>query len=124
MSPGATSGCVFCMRIARGDYENEMSGCVVFTPLHPVVIGHKLVVPKQHVESAVEDTLLTGLAFAVAAGIVKRRGDDHYLIVSVGAAATQVRHLHVHILPRVPGDGLTLPWTTQTPRPRPRPRRA
>jgi diadenosine tetraphosphate (Ap4A) HIT family hydrolase len=45
--------------------------------------------------------------------LVKVSGDCN-LITSDGAAATQtVKHLHVHIVPRRDGDGLTLPWSTQ-----------
>ena len=36
------------------------------------------------------------------------------LITSIGPAATQtVPHLHLHLVPRRPGDGLPLPWTPQ-----------
>lgn len=34
------------------------------------------------------------------------------IITSIGANATQtVRHTHLHVVPRRPGDGLALPWT-------------
>jgi histidine triad (HIT) family protein len=37
---------------------------------------------------------------------------DCNLIVSKGPSATQtVAHLHLHIVPRRPGDGLALPWS-------------
>lgn len=36
------------------------------------------------------------------------------VITSIGADATQtVFHTHIHVVPRRPGDGLTLPWTGQ-----------
>jgi histidine triad (HIT) family protein len=34
------------------------------------------------------------------------------IITSTGSSATQtVFHLHLHVVPRSTGDGLTLPWT-------------
>ena len=40
--------------------------------------------------------------------------DDFNLITSSGPAATQtIPHIHVHYVPRWPGDGLHLPWTGQ-----------
>lgn len=92
---------------------------VTFPPLNPVTLGHLLVVPTWHVEHALAEPLLTGHVFQVAAGVAKSFGFDtsdvgYNLITSVGEHATQtVRHLHVHVVPRRPGDGLHLPWTGQ-----------
>ena len=37
---------------------------------------------------------------------------DYNVITSAGRAATQtVMHLHFHLVPREPGDGLMLPWS-------------
>jgi histidine triad (HIT) family protein len=71
--------------------------------------AHLLAIPRLHVEDALEDPELTGHVMEIAAWFA--HGDCN-LITSVGAAATQtVRHLHVHIVPRRPGDGLALPWS-------------
>lgn len=110
------SGCVFC-RIIAGDAPatvvREWPAVVAFTPLGPVTRGHVLVVPRRHVTSAVDDPAITGLTFSAAAEYAGGVGDCN-LITSVGAAATQtVRHLHVHVVPRRTGDGLSLPWTGQ-----------
>jgi histidine triad (HIT) family protein len=86
-------------------------GVVIFEPLHPVAPGHMLVVPRPHVRDATEDPVLTGWVMAAAARLAARVGDCN-IITSVGPAATQtVFHLHVHVVPRRPGDGLALPWT-------------
>lgn len=118
------TGCVFC-EIAAGRAPAKHYGrwisTVVFEPLNPVVPGHMLVAPRQHVSDAVEDPRVTATTMHDAAMVVEylRRIDDRYasvnIITSVGAPATQtVFHLHVHIVPRREGDGLSLPWTEQS----------
>lgn len=114
------SGCVFC-DIVAGSNETKVvydwDEFVGFYPLNPVTPGHLLVVPKRHVADFTEDPLLSGQTVAAAALIQQYResnegAGDCNLITSKGAVATQtVMHLHVHLVPRTAGDGLTLPWT-------------
>lgn len=109
----AAPGCVFCVRIANGDYTAADEHTVAFEPLNPVTPGHLLVVPRSHVPDWRTDPQVTARTAAFAALL----GADlpaANLVTSAGAAATQtVWHLHLHIVPRRPGDGLTLPWTGQ-----------
>lgn len=112
------SDCVFCDIIA-GDapaprHFNTMDEhSVVFEPLNPVTAGHLLVVPKRHVRDATEDIDLTAKVMRAAAWMAKQWSAAN-LITSIGAEATQTRfHLHIHVVPRRPGDGLVLPWTGQ-----------
>ena len=118
-SPGTsgatTNGCAFCRIIERGEYDDEYDGIVDFRPLHPVVPGHRLVVPKVHVADALEDPWVTGETMAYAANLAKTAGlAPCNIMTSVGREATQsVFHLHIHIVPRSAGDGLMLPWTEQ-----------
>lgn len=109
--------CPFCARIAAGEYDYHDDHDVAFQPLNPVTPGHFLVVPRKHMESALEPfaPILLGGAMRLAA-ILARRMDltNCNFINSAGPAATQtVPHLHVHVVPRRPGDGLALPWTGQ-----------
>ena len=79
-------------------------------PLEPVVPGHLLVVPAQHVEDATENPLVTGIAAGVAARVAMRYPSAN-ILTSIGEPATQsVFHLHWHVVPRRDGDGLLLPW--------------
>lgn len=112
--------CPFCEIVAKrapAFILGECASAVAFAPLNPVVSGHTLVVPRVHVEDAIEDPAVTADVFGAAADYVSRlrREGVHYdfnLIASTGAAATQtVKHLHVHIVPRRDGDGLLLPWS-------------
>lgn len=106
------SPCPFC-RITAGDSPAtilaESPEVIVFRPLDPAVFGHALVVPRRHVEDAAEDPDLTGLVFRHAAVYLgKRQGN---ILTSVGPLATQtVPHLHVHVIPRTPHDGLHEDW--------------
>jgi histidine triad (HIT) family protein len=106
--------CVFCA-IACGDAPAEIvrewSDAVAIVPLNPVVPGHVIVMPKSHVTDALDSPVTTA---AVMARVAQLAAGPCNIITSVGREATQtVFHLHVHIVPRADGDGLTLPWTAQ-----------
>lgn len=115
------SGCPFCRRIANGEFDTAYFADVVsFEPLNPVTPGHRLFVPCVHVEDAAESPGTTSAVMMAAATAARELGNDCNLIASVGPAATQtVRHLHIHLVPRRPGDGLALPWTGQEEEPPP-----
>lgn len=110
--------CVFCdivAGVAPADMVRELPDAVAIRPHHPVTPGHILVLPRVHVRDASESTEVTSMTFGAAALTAVALGIPHYnLITSVGAPATQtVLHLHVHVVPRLEGDGLKLPWTGQ-----------
>jgi histidine triad (HIT) family protein len=109
--------CPFCA-IVDGDAPAEIVGrwgeALAIVPLNPVTEGHVLVLPKVHVTSAVDDVNVTAMTMRYAAKYAREHVGDCNIITSVGPAATQtVKHLHVHVVPRVSGDGLALPWTGQ-----------
>lgn len=80
-------------------------------PLNPVTDWHLLVIPVRHVATAATDPHLTGRVASYAAALVAEAGWQANLIANVGpAASATVDHLHWHIVPRTPGDGLALPW--------------
>lgn len=108
--------CPFCKRIEACDLlmDRAVPEAGFFPPLNPVTRGHLLVVPLRHVRDAAEDPFLTGHVMVLASRLAAKMGDCN-LITSVGPAATQtVLHLHIHVVPRRPGDGLMLPWTGQS----------
>jgi histidine triad (HIT) family protein len=115
----AVSHCIFCDLIhgageASVCYEDAQA--LAFMDIQPVNAGHVLVVPKEHLES-LEDVPaeLAMHLFEVAlrlAPIVRRVGgsDDMNIVVNSGEAAGQdVFHYHVHLIPRVAGDGFDIP---------------
>lgn len=106
--------CPFCKIIAGqapADILYEELAATVIAPLNPVTDGHVLVIPPYHVRDAIENPDVTGATMEVAVRYARRVGQCN-LITSVGPDATQsVWHLHIHVVPRRPNDGLILPWT-------------
>jgi len=112
---GAATACPFCERIQAGLYESwcDDPDVVFFEPLSPVTPGHLLFVPVRHVSDALADPYMTALTMEIASRWAAGHADTQScnLITSVGTPATQtVKHLHIHVVPRRPGDGLLLPW--------------
>lgn len=86
----------------------------IIEPLNPVVPGHRIAIPAEHVTDAGDDPAVTARVMRVASQYAARLGQDYNLITSSGEHATQtIRHLHIHIVPRCAGDGLLLPWSNQ-----------
>lgn len=107
--------CPFCL-IARGDipaakvYENDH--VLAFLDINPLADGHTLVIPKQHAAKlgdTAPDTaaaLMTTTRRLVPAVCAAVDAPDATLAIHDGPAAGQeVPHLHLHIVPRKPGDG-------------------
>jgi diadenosine tetraphosphate (Ap4A) HIT family hydrolase len=78
---------------------------------YPVSPGHSLVVPKRHVESFFEATpaereAMLSLLDLAREYVCRNHAPSGYNIgINEGSAAGQtVQHLHVHLIPRFPGD--------------------
>ena len=101
--------CVFC-RIVAGEipatkvHEDEL--IVAIRDLHPVAPVHLLLMPRDHVASALDlgeaDAPLAGRLLATAAVLARSLGiaDGGFrLVVNAGVDGGQtVEHLHVHLL--------------------------
>ncbi|MGC9530449.1 MAG: HIT family protein [Candidatus Bipolaricaulaceae bacterium] len=103
-------------RIVRGELPAEViyqdEAVVVFLDARPLSAGHSLVVPREHVERLEDlcDHLCQHLL--VAGRKVARAAREGLGAAGVnvglndGAIAGQaVPHLHLHVVPRFPGDG-------------------
>jgi histidine triad (HIT) family protein len=110
-------GCVFC-KIIKGEipslkvYEND--DVVAFLDITPVSVGHTLVVPKEHyrdLDETPEEVLGTLFAAVkkIGSAVIAMTGSHAYNVgVNTGVPAGQVvMHVHVHVIPRAEGDGLT-----------------
>jgi len=112
------SGCPFCAIFADLSVATTRIVWVsrydmILEPLDPVTPGHLIVVSGRHVASFAQDPRLFGSLAETAASYVRGLSDrgDWNVITSMGPAATQtVEHLHIHLVPRRPDDGLNLPW--------------
>ena len=104
-----STNCLFC-RIVAGEipaakvHEDDL--VVAIRDLHPVAPVHLLLIPRAHIESALDlgaaDAPVAGRLLAVAAALARSEGiaDGGYrLVINAGADGGQtVGHLHVHLL--------------------------
>lgn len=110
--------CIFC-KIISGEipsvkiYEDDRA--LAFMDINPLNDGHLLIIPKAHAATIHQITEADFLAVMsathkLAAAVQKTLGPDGINILQLnGEAANQVvPHLHVHIVPRWSGDGLTV----------------
>jgi histidine triad (HIT) family protein len=107
--------CPFCdivAGLAPAEIVEEWASCVAIVPLKPVVRGHIIVFPSDHVTDFAESPAITGEVARRTAELAKRLNlQAANMITSMGTAATQsVFHLHWHLVPRAVDDGLALPW--------------
>lgn len=112
-APG-TPRCLFC-RVVSGDlpahvvYEDTLT--IAFLDHRPLFPGHALVVPRAHVETLIDlpSAAVSPLfaAVQVLARAVERGLGAAGSFVAVNNRVSQsVPHLHVHVVPRRPKDGL------------------
>lgn len=107
------SGCPFCDRITNREVDDLWQDVASFEPLNPVVPGHKLFVPVEHTQSALDKPWIAGHVQYIA-GLTLGTALPGNFIWNVGEDAGQtVFHAHLHWVPRLPGDGLAMPWTAQ-----------
>lgn len=109
------SDCIFCQIVeakipSNKVYEDDMF--LAFLDIHPVNPGHTLVIPKKHFPdlAAAPPDVAAGLmkvAKNIAPGIIRAVGAEAFnLGLNNGRAAGQlVEHVHLHVMPRFPGDG-------------------
>jgi diadenosine tetraphosphate (Ap4A) HIT family hydrolase len=105
--------CVFCEIIAGrapATVVREWPEAIAIHPKDSVTPGHVLVISREHVANVGTDPAVSARTMARAAELAAELPAAN-IITSMGAAATQtVFHLHLHVVPREHGDGLTLPW--------------
>lgn len=112
-----SADCTFCAIVAGelpATVVREWDDTVAILPRGGCTEGHVLVIPRTHVADAGVDPEVTARTMARAAELMAEH-EDANIITSKGSVATQTQfHLHVHVVPRVEGDGLALPWTGQS----------
>jgi len=107
-----TDPCPFC-EISAGrapaQFVQEWDDAFAIVPLGPIVPGHTLVIPRDHVKDATTDLDVSALTMYRACELAQ--GMEANILTSIGKAATQsVFHLHLHLIPRKHNDGVALPW--------------
>ena len=113
------SACIFCEILAGKSpasiaYQDDTVTAIL--DIRPITPGHLLVIPRAHVSSLSELDDATGahlfqvakqLARAIRRSSVPSEGILLWL-ADGEAAGQEVPHLHMHVLPRVRGDGVRL----------------
>ena len=112
--------CVFC-KIVAGEipctkvFEDGL--CIAFLDVGPISPGHTLLVPKAHYETihqmpAAEAAHLARHIPSLAAAVQRAvRAEGINVLQNNGACSGQeVFHVHVHLIPRWPQDGLGFRW--------------
>lgn len=115
--------CVFC-KIVAGELPStkiaESPLAYAFMDVGPIARGHTLVIPRHHYEtimdmSAHETAAVFELAARVAPALKAAVGCDGLNVLQNNgrSAGEVVMHVHVHLIPRWAGDGLSWPWPSQ-----------
>jgi len=106
--------CPFCA-IAEGAeaghvvFEDEIS--VAFLDNRPLFPGHSLLIPRQHLETLGDlPDELVGPLFAnarlLSRAIPEAMGKPGSFVALNNVVSQSVPHLHIHVVPRKPKDGL------------------
>ena len=107
--------CIFC-KIVKGEipstkvYEDENT--LAFLDIKPVNIGHILVIPKKHFKNIYDtpDEVLSELikiSKKISIAVKKSLGADGVNVTmnNEPASGQIIFHTHIHIIPRIEGDG-------------------
>ncbi|MBV8192533.1 MAG: HIT family protein [Alphaproteobacteria bacterium] len=120
MTLPAVADCVFC-KIVAGQIPCfkllEDDATIAFMDINPVNPGHALAVAKGHwptvdvIPAEVLAAVATTAQRIAKAVMAELRPDGVNLMQANGPGAGQsVPHLHIHIIPRRPGDDLLFNW--------------
>jgi histidine triad (HIT) family protein len=106
--------CIFCSIVSKetpAEIVYEDPNTLAFLDIRPLFEGHTLVVPKQHhvtlsdLPPALIEPFFTAvqeLSVAVEGGM----GAEGTFVAMNNKVSQSVAHLHVHVVPRKPKDGL------------------
>jgi ATP adenylyltransferase len=125
-SAHATPECIFCQMAADRDEENFVvhrgKFSFIVLNLYPYTTGHLMVVPYEHVdtlaaaapEALQEMMLLAQQAQRHLGAIYKPAGYNLGMNLGESAGAGIAQHIHLHVLPRWPGDTSFITTVSET----------
>lgn len=110
--------CIFC-KIIKGELPSykvyEDNRVIAFLNIHPVNVGHTLVVPKKHSKNifdiAPKDWMAVVEVVRELAIVVEKAVGANGINIGMNNrehAGQEVDHAHIHIIPRFKGDGFKL----------------
>jgi histidine triad (HIT) family protein len=106
--------CLFC-RIAAGAEPAHVvlndDRCVAFLDVRPLFPGHTLLIPREHHETLADLPIervgpLFERAQRLSVAVRDAAGAAGSFVAMNNVVSQSVPHLHVHVVPRVKGDGL------------------
>lgn len=122
-----TDDCIFCIQYQNNDDENafilrRLKHTIIMLNLYPYNTGHLLVLPITHVatldaltkESRLELIEVIAASTTLLTQTLQAHGTNIGANFGKAAGAGIPAHLHVHILPRWPGDTNFLPLLANT----------
>jgi histidine triad (HIT) family protein len=111
----SSDDCAFC-RIAAGERDAasvvlEEPHAVAFLDHRPLFPGHSLLIPRQHYETLADlprDEIEPFFATAqrLSRAVPEAMGKPGSFVAMNNVVSQSVPHLHVHVVPRKPKDGL------------------
>ena len=110
-----SDGCAFC-RIAAGDHSDaaivlDEPHAIAFLDHRPLFPGHCLLIPRQHHETLADlpvDEIAPFFETAqhLSRAVPQAMGKPGSFVAMNNIVSQSVPHLHVHVVPRKPKDGL------------------
>lgn len=106
--------CIFCKIIqgaVSGTLVHEDPSCIAFLDVKPLFHGHTLLVPREHHETLLnlpDDQVghLFSTAKRLARAVESAMEAAGTFVAMNNKVSQSVPHLHIHIVPRRPKDGL------------------
>ncbi|MDB5254462.1 MAG: hypothetical protein JWL80_528 [Parcubacteria group bacterium] len=111
--------CTFC-KIVRKEIPatiiTEDNTVLAFLDIHPVNLGHTLIIPKQHIPYMTDapDDILSTLYIAAKKLMPVLKESLGAKNVTLTVVGLDVSHFHIHLIPRFENDGLKDFWPTKT----------
>ncbi len=116
--------CIFC-KIVAGQIPSKTvfaaDRLIAFLDIGPLAEGHLLIIPREHYATLVDmpADLCGEMAMALprighALNSVTGAAGFNLLVNNGEVAGQEVAHVHWHLIPRFPGDGLGYRWTPQS----------
>lgn len=104
--------CIFC-KIIKGElpskkiYEDNL--VIAFLDINPVKPGHTLVIPKVHtldIQTIDDNSLMVIMKIVkkISKAIQEKLNADGYTILQNNGIAEDVKHFHIHIIPKYKND--------------------
>lgn len=120
------SECTFCDIIneeSEAAFVYRDSLVSAFMDIRPINIGHVIIVPDKHAQNLADLPETTGsrlfstaqkLSTAIRTSEIRSQGINLFL-ADGKAAGQEVFHVHLHVIPRFPGDGFRIKFDVREP---------